>query len=190
MSQEPHDQLLLQIRGAVAAYERTLLCERMRRDRLAKLRAGQPLPWSRPLVGYRLDLDHPRDPAGLQFEPSTTAVVQQMFAWYREPGVTIHAVALRLTQAGVPTATGKPRWNGARVRGMLQHPAYAGTAYVNRARVVPAVQRKSALLPARRPRPELPLAPTRRVDPRAGPSPGLPRHLRPGAGQAGPQPAR
>jgi site-specific DNA recombinase len=35
----PHDQLLLQIRGAVAEYERNLIAERMRRGRLAKLRA-------------------------------------------------------------------------------------------------------------------------------------------------------
>jgi site-specific DNA recombinase len=34
MSQDPHDQLLLQIRGAVAEYERTLIAERMRRGRI------------------------------------------------------------------------------------------------------------------------------------------------------------
>jgi site-specific DNA recombinase len=45
MSQDPNDQLLLQIRGAVAEYERTLIAERMRRGRLAKLRSGQLLPW-------------------------------------------------------------------------------------------------------------------------------------------------
>ena len=39
-SDDPHDHLLLQIRGAVAEYERTLIAERMRRGRLAKLRAG------------------------------------------------------------------------------------------------------------------------------------------------------
>src|SRR5437660_3657619 len=33
MSADPHDQLLLQIRGAVAEYERTLIAERMRRGR-------------------------------------------------------------------------------------------------------------------------------------------------------------
>ena len=33
MSDDPHDQLLLQIRGAVAEYERTLITERMRRGR-------------------------------------------------------------------------------------------------------------------------------------------------------------
>jgi site-specific DNA recombinase len=44
MSQDPHDQLLLQIRGVVAEYERTLIAERMRRGRLSKLQAGTLLP--------------------------------------------------------------------------------------------------------------------------------------------------
>src|SRR3712207_2504272 len=53
MSQDPHDQLLLQIRGAVAEYERSLIAERMRRGRLRKLQAGILLPWTRPPYGYR-----------------------------------------------------------------------------------------------------------------------------------------
>jgi site-specific DNA recombinase len=47
MSNDPHDQLVLQIRGAVAEYERTLIADRMRRGRLAKLRGGLLLPWTR-----------------------------------------------------------------------------------------------------------------------------------------------
>src|SRR5881392_928264 len=65
MSDDPHDQLLLQIRGAVAEYERTLIAERMRRGRLAKLRAGVLLPWTRPPYGYRVSPDRPRDPKGV-----------------------------------------------------------------------------------------------------------------------------
>jgi len=57
MSADPHDQLLLQIRGAVAEYERTLIAERMRRGRQAKLRAGTLLPWTTAPFGYRLDPD-------------------------------------------------------------------------------------------------------------------------------------
>ena len=45
MSDDPHDRLLLQIRGAVAEYERALITDRMRRGRLAKYRAGKLLPW-------------------------------------------------------------------------------------------------------------------------------------------------
>ena len=44
MGQDPHDQLLLQIRGAVAEYERSLITERMRRGRLRRLQAGLLLP--------------------------------------------------------------------------------------------------------------------------------------------------
>ena len=61
MSDDPHDQLLLQIRSAVAEYERTLIAERMRRGRQAKLRSGQLLPWTRAPYGSLLDPDRPRD---------------------------------------------------------------------------------------------------------------------------------
>jgi site-specific DNA recombinase len=46
MSKDPHDQLLLQIRGAVAGYERTLITERMRRGHQRELGAGLMLPWT------------------------------------------------------------------------------------------------------------------------------------------------
>jgi len=54
-SDDPHDQLLLQIRGAVAEYERTLIVDRMRRGRQSKIRNGQLLPWSIAPYGYLLD---------------------------------------------------------------------------------------------------------------------------------------
>jgi site-specific DNA recombinase len=147
MTQDPHDQLLLQIRGAVAEYERTLICDRMRRGRLTHLRAGQLLPWSRAPFGYQLDPEHPRDPACLRLDPAASALVHEMFAWYLEAGATVHSIALRLTQLGISTPTGKPRWNVASVRGILKNPAYTGTAYGNRTRIVEATGRKSALLP-------------------------------------------
>src|SRR6266581_6761896 len=66
MSEDPHDQLLLQIRGAVAEYERTLIAERMRRGRQMKLTAGALLPWTVPPYRYRAAPDRPRAPAGVQ----------------------------------------------------------------------------------------------------------------------------
>jgi hypothetical protein len=59
----------------------------------------------------------------------------------------VYRLAKRLTDLGVPTPTGKPRWNAASVRGILRNPAYTGRALTNRTRVVPARQRRSALLP-------------------------------------------
>ncbi len=80
MGDDPHDQLLLQIRGAVAEYERTLITERMRRGRYAKMRQGALLPWSLAPYGFVPDPEAPRHPAGLGIDPVKAAVVQQIFA--------------------------------------------------------------------------------------------------------------
>ena len=131
----------------MAEYERTLIAERMRRGRQARLRAGTLLPWTRAPFGYRLDPQRPRQAAGVWVEPDEAVLVAQLFDWYLEPGATLYRLARRLTDLGVATPTGKPRWNVASVRGMLRNPAYAGRAQTNRTRVAPARQRKSALLP-------------------------------------------
>jgi site-specific DNA recombinase len=150
MSDDPHDRLLLQIRGAVAEYERVQISDRMRRGRLAKFRAGQLLPWTRPPYGYRVDPEHPRDPDGVRLDEGEAAIVVQMFEWYLEPEATLYRMAKRLTDLGLPTPRGKPRWSTSTVRGILKNPAYTGTAYANRICTVPAKKRKSALQPVGR----------------------------------------
>ena len=148
MSADPHDQLLLQIRGAVAEYERTLIAERMRRGRQARLRAGTLLPWTTAPFGYRLDPERPRRADAVRVEPGEAALVAQLFDWYLEPQATVYRLARRLTDLGVPAPRGGPRWNTASVRGILRNPAYAGRALSNRTQVAPARGRKSAMLPA------------------------------------------
>ncbi|MDP9316239.1 MAG: recombinase family protein [Chloroflexota bacterium] len=103
MSTDPNDQLLLQIRGAVAEYEHTLITERMRRGKVAKLRAGHLLPWTRRQFGYHLDPERPRDPAGVQIDPYEAAVVQQIYAWYLEDHGSIYNVMKQLQAAGIPS---------------------------------------------------------------------------------------
>jgi site-specific DNA recombinase len=132
MSQDPHDQLLLQIRGAVAEYERALIADRTRRGRLAKLRTGQLLPWIHTPYGYRCDPQYPRDPARLRVEETEASVIRQIFTWYGHDGLSIHAIAARLMQLGIPTYHGGPHWHPATVGGMLRNEVYAGTAYGNR----------------------------------------------------------
>jgi site-specific DNA recombinase len=104
MSRDPHDQLLLQIRGAVAEYERSLIAERMRRGRLRKLQAGTLLPWTRPPDGDRLDPDRPRDPAGVRLEAAEAAVVREIYAWSIEDN--LKGVLRRLHRLGIASPTG------------------------------------------------------------------------------------
>ena len=149
MSQDPHDQLLLQIRGAVAEYERSLITERMRRGRRAKLRSGLLLPWTVAPYGYLLDPEHPRDARKVSLDPVKSEIVRQMFAWYTAPQKrrSLYWIAKKLSDDGIPTPRGGIRWNVASIRGILRSPAYAGMAYSGRTRPAPAVSRKSALQP-------------------------------------------
>jgi site-specific DNA recombinase len=151
MSQDPHDQLLLQIRGAVAEYVRTLITERMRRGRLAKLRAGILLPWTHAPYGYCPHPDRPRDPRGLTLDPGEAAVVSEIFARYLEPGVGLLQVARLLRDRQVPSPTGKTFWGLATVRGILTNPVYTGQVYAGRTRYRPARIRRSATHPLGRP---------------------------------------
>src|ERR671910_870435 len=129
MSQDPNDQLLLQIRGAVAEYERTLIAERMRRGRLTKLRGGTLLPWTYAPYGYRLSPDRPRDPRGVMLDLAEAAIVAELFAMYREPGVSLNGLAGHLDARGVPTPSGAPHWSCATIRGILRNPTYTGPVY-------------------------------------------------------------
>lgn len=126
MSSEPNDQLLLQIRGAVAEYERTLLSERMRRGRLAKYKAGLLLPWTHVPYGYQVDPDRPRDPAGVRLDEAKAAVVAEIFASYLEEGATLLGVSRHLQAWGIAAPKGGKIWSVASLQQILTNPAYAG----------------------------------------------------------------
>jgi site-specific DNA recombinase len=132
MNRDPHDQLLLQIRGAVAEYERSLIAERMRRGRLRKLQAGILLPWTKPPYGYCVDSDHPRDPTGVHQDPVEAAAVAAMFVWYADQGRSLYSLAKKLHQDGVAPPRVQGRWNVQTLRGILTNPVYTGEVYAGR----------------------------------------------------------
>src|SRR4051812_45074803 len=151
MGRDPQDQLLLQIRGAVAEYERTLIAERMRRGRQIKLRTGCLLPWTRAPYGYRVDPDRPRDPAGITVEPAEAAVVREVFARYVEDHASLFSLAGHLRVLGIPSPTGRRCWSTATLRGMLTNPTYTGQVFANRWHARAPRTRRSATHPIGRP---------------------------------------
>jgi site-specific DNA recombinase len=159
MSQDPHDQLVLQIRGAVAEYERSLIVDRMRRGRLLKYQQGILLPWTRAPYGYRLHAERPRDPAGVRLEPAEAAIVAELFATYLQDGIGLIKLAKHLSEQGVPSPTGQPRWGLATLRGLLTNPAYTGQVFAGRMRYHPAKIRRSATHPLGRPHESATLTP-------------------------------
>jgi site-specific DNA recombinase len=146
MSAEPDDQLLLQIRGAVAEYERTLIKERMRRGKLTKLKAGMLLPWTLEPYGYRSDPDRPRDPDGLRLDEEKAAVVAEIFAMYLEEEGSLSGVSKKLRARGIRSPRGRPVWRVSSLRGILTNPVYTGKVYAGRGRKRAPRKRYSALL--------------------------------------------
>ena len=151
ISQDPHDQLLLQIRGAVAEYERTLIADRMRRGRQAKYKAGILLPWTRPLFGYQLDPDTPRDPNKVTISNAEASIVREMFAYYMQEDTSLYGVVQHLHEMGIPSPLGGKYWSTMTVRGILTNPAYTGKVYIGRTHTVKPRMRRSATQPIGKP---------------------------------------
>lgn len=147
MSQNPHDKLLLQIRGAVAEYERELITDRMRRGRQAKYRAGLLLPWTRPPYGYRLGVENPRNPEEVCIEESEAAVIREIYALYLQEGLSLCQLANHLQRQGIPTPSGKTLWGLATLRAILRQPAYTGKVFAERYRYRKPRVRRSATHP-------------------------------------------
>jgi site-specific DNA recombinase len=63
-------------------------------------------------------------------------LVAEMFRRYADDGVTIADLARWLTSQGVPTRTGKHRWDRSVIWGMLRNPAYAGRAVFGKTQVI------------------------------------------------------
>ena len=132
LGQSPEDDLLLQVQGMLAEYERARFLERARRGRRYAARTGAVSVLSNAPYGYRYvpkgARGAGRGEARFEVVPDEAGVVRQVFAWVGRDRVSVSEVARRLTAAGVPTRTGRPRWDPSVVWGMLKNPAYAGRA--------------------------------------------------------------
>jgi site-specific DNA recombinase len=127
----PDDELLLQIQGAIAEYERAKIIERMRRGRLHRARMGELGP-PRPPYGYRYAARKHGGDGELRIHEDEAAMVRQVFTWYTEEGATVYKILGRLNASQWKPRSGSERWAYATVLRMLRCEWYVGRAYYNR----------------------------------------------------------
>src|SRR6266571_1745743 len=144
----PEDQLLVQFQGMFAEYEKAQLMERYRRGKAHRARTGSVNVLSGAPFGYRYIRRSDHAGAAYQVIDHQAALVTEMFRRYADDGASIADLARWLTSQGVPTRTGKDRWDRSVVWGMLRNPAYAGTAVFGKTQVVaesPGLNRRARL---------------------------------------------
>jgi len=141
----PEDQLLLQVQGVIAEYERAKFLERSRRGKRHAAQEGRVGILCHAPYGYRyVNKQAGGGDARFDIVGDEARVVQQVFAWVGHERCTINAVCRRLHQAGVRTRTGKAHWDHKTIWDMLKNPAYKGEAAFGKTRWTPVGSRLRA----------------------------------------------
>lgn len=138
LGKTPEDELLLQVQGMMAEYERAKMMERTRRGKRHAAAWGSVNVLSGAPYGYRYVAKHEGGgQARYEIVPDQARVVRKIFEWVGRDRLSIGEVRRRLTQAGEPTRKEKTVWDRSAIWGMLKNPAYAGEAAFGKTRSGP-----------------------------------------------------
>jgi site-specific DNA recombinase len=158
----PEQDLLLQVQGMIAEYERAKIIERCRRGKQHAARRGSVNVLGGAPYGYRHVSKHEGDgEARYQVVAEEARIVRKIFEWVGQERCSIGEVCRRLQRDGVPTRTGKSAWDRSTVWLLLKNPACKGTAAFGKTR---SGGFKPQRLRPQRGRPEPPRRPVSRVD--------------------------
>src|SRR5262249_56083576 len=123
------ENLLRQVQGMIAEYERAQILERLRRGKQYAARNGSANALSGAPYGYRYISKHEGGgQARYQVVAEEARVVRRIFAWVGQERCSIGEVCRRLQRDGIPTRTGKSAWDRSVIWSYLKNPAYKGTA--------------------------------------------------------------
>jgi len=132
------DDLLLQVQGMVAEYERAQILERSRRGKRHAALAGSVSVLVAAPYGYRYI--RKQDGGGVaryEIIEGQAQVVRQIFSWIGHDRLSIGEVCRRLQRQDCPTPQGKPVWDRTTVWRLLKNPAFRGEAAFGKTRVGP-----------------------------------------------------
>jgi site-specific DNA recombinase len=132
----PEDQLMVQFQGMFAEYEKAQILERYRRGKAHRAKTGSVNVLGGAPFGYRYVRKTEHTGAAYEIVDHEAALVAELFRRYADDGASIAELTRWLTEQGVPTRTGKNRWDRSVIWGMLRNPAYVGRAVFGKTMVV------------------------------------------------------
>lgn len=130
LNESPEDELLLQVQGMLAEYERAKIMERSRRGKLHAAKHGCVSVLGGAPYGYRYTPKKYSEDGIAHYEIvfEEARIIQQLFEWVGKERITLGEAAKRLIEAGIKTRTGKTHWSRKSIHQMLKNPAYIGEA--------------------------------------------------------------
>lgn len=145
ISHGPEANLLVQMQGIIAEYEREKILERTRRGRKYSATQGNVSVFGGAPYGYRyIRKAEGNGTARWEIDQTHSEHVQLMFQWVGDGGCSLREVARRLAQRSIHTVHGKLSWDSATIRGILVNPAYYGRAVYGKRRLMPRKAGKRA----------------------------------------------
>jgi site-specific DNA recombinase len=134
----PEDNLLLQLQGMFAEYERARTLERSRRGKRHRAQAGAVSVLSRAPYGYHyVTREAGGGAARYVVDEDAASIARKIFVWVGQERLTLAAVCRRLHANYIPSPSGKAHWSRAMVHTLLLNPAYAGQAVFGRSQCLP-----------------------------------------------------
>jgi len=124
----PEEQLLAQVQGMIAEYERAQIIERTRRGKRHRARQGSINVLSGAPYGYRYVKKSDSGDAYYEVIETETAVVRTVYELFTVQHLSIGAITRWLNEQAIVTRTGDSRWERSTVWAMLRNPAYIGKA--------------------------------------------------------------
>lgn len=124
----PEEQLLVQLQGMIAEYERAQIAERTRRGKKHRAKGGLINVLCGAPYGYRYVKKSETSQAFYEVIEEEASVVRQVYRVYTEEDWSIGAIVRWLNAQGIPTRQRKSPWERTTVWAMLRNPAYQGMA--------------------------------------------------------------
>ncbi len=122
------DELLVQVQGVIAEYERAKILERSRRGKLHLARMGDVGVLSCAPFGYRHVAARDGCRATWQVDLAEARTVRRVFDEYTNGQQSLRSIGLGLEVDGVLARKGGKRWQSSAIHNLLCNPAYMGQA--------------------------------------------------------------
>jgi site-specific DNA recombinase len=137
----PEEDMLLQMQGMFAEYERAKIMERSRRGKRHAATRGSVNVLSNAPYGYHyITKREGGGSAAFQIDEQHATVVKQIFQWVGRDRISIGEVKRRLDKQEVPTPKKKTWWDRTTIWGIVNNPTYKGSAAFGKTRTGPRRQ--------------------------------------------------